>query len=247
MLIDLCFNLEVGEVVDLPDLLPCRDVLTEFHIEQTQFAVDVGAHSEFVFPLVYQHHVATHIGEVVLHLVHLQRTVLCIFGQTVTHELLLLLRKFVVFLGLQIGLSADELFAIESLVLFIATFFASHIHTERSSFGFVVQLVLLHGYLCVAEQVLLFRQFSFGIENLQVEIAIGKTHNHVTFLHALSFLCHLLHHDATLLGRNLHHLDRHYCSAQSHIVLELAFCHRADGELLGIHLHRTGMVAKDCP
>ena len=44
VLVDLRLDLEIAEIVDLADLLPGADALPQLHVEQSQFAVDRGAH-----------------------------------------------------------------------------------------------------------------------------------------------------------------------------------------------------------
>ena len=150
MLVNLGLDFEIREVIDLSNLLSSRDVLSQFHIEQTQFAVDSRTHFEFLLPLAHQQDVPPHVGQVVLHLVHLQTAILVVLLQTFTNQLLLSKRQLVLLLGLQIRLTADEFLVIEPLVLLVGTTLALHVHTQRRSFGLVVQLVLLHRHLRVA-------------------------------------------------------------------------------------------------
>ena len=106
---------------------------------------------------------------------------------------------------------------------------------------------MLHSYLRVAKEVLLLCQLCFGIENLQVEVAVGETDDDIAFLYFLTFLCHLLHHDATLFGRDMHHLDRDDRPVQSDIVLELALRNIADGDILCINLQGALVIAEYNP
>ena len=245
--VNLSLDLEVREVVDLSNLLAGCDVLTQFHIEQTQFAVNGRAHFEFLLSFAHQQDVATHVGKIVLHLVHLQAAVLFVLLQAFADQLLLPFRQLVILLGLQIGLAADEFLVVEPLVLLVGTTLAFHVHTQRCSLGLVVQFVLLHRHLGVAQQVLLLGELGFGIQDLQVEVRIRETYDDITLFDRRTFLGHLLHDDAAFFGRNLHHLDRHYRTVQSHIVLELGIRHLADGQAIRLNPHRGAMVAENHP
>ena len=180
VLVNLSLYLEVREVVDLSNLLAGCDVLTQFHIKQTQFAVDGRAHFEFLLSFAHQQDVATHVGKIVLHLVHLQAAVLFVLLQAFADQLLFPFRQLVVLLGLQIGLAADEFLVVEPLILLVGTTLAFHVHTQRCSLGLVVQFVLLHRHLGVAQQVLLLGEFGFGIQDLQVEVRIRETYDDIS-------------------------------------------------------------------
>ena len=102
----------------------------------------------------------------------------------------------------------------------------------------VVQTVLLHRHLGIAQQVLLLSEFGFGIQDLKVEVAIRKADYHIALLDVGAFLNHLFHHDATFFWRNLNNLNGHHLSVGAHIVLKLSTLHVADGQLVLVHFER---------
>lgn len=65
------FNLEVGKVVDLAYHLSGSDILSQFHIQQSQFSVYRGTHFQLVLALADEEDVLAHVVQVVFHLVHL--------------------------------------------------------------------------------------------------------------------------------------------------------------------------------
>ena len=69
------FNLEVGKVVDLAYHLSGSDVLSQFHIQQSQFSVYRGTHFQLVLALADEEDVLAHVVQVVFHLVHLDGAV----------------------------------------------------------------------------------------------------------------------------------------------------------------------------
>ena len=99
----------------------------------------------------------------------------------------------------------------------------------------VFQPILLHRYLGVAQQILLLSEFSFGIQNLKVEVAVRKTGYHIALLDVRAFLNHLFHHDTTFFWRNLNDLDGQHLPVGAHIVLKLSTLHVADGQLVLVH------------
>ena len=113
--------------------------------------------------------------------------------------------------------------------------------------GTVIESVLLHGHLRVAQEVLLLGKFSLGIKNLKVEIAVAQSQDDVALLHACAFLHNLFSHDASLFGRDLHHLNRHYLSVKPHIVVELTTSNVANGHVGAIDSHGACRTAEDKP
>ena len=99
----------------------------------------------------------------------------------------------------------------------------------------------------MAQQVLFLSQFCFGIQNLQVEVAVAQTDDDIALLDVRTLFDYLLHHDAAFLGRNLHHLDGHYLSVGAHIVLELSLRYLAYCQIVGIDFQRRGVIAKNQP
>ena len=113
--------------------------------------------------------------------------------------------------------------------------------------GTVVEPVLLHGHLRVAQKVLLLGKFCLGIKNLKVEIAVAQSQDDVALLHARAFLHNLFSYYTTLLRRYLHHLNRHYLSVEPHIIVELATSNVANGHVGSIDSHGACRTAEDKP
>ena len=180
-------------------------------------------------------------------MVHLNSSVERVLLQTLRHQRPLTGSELIVLLRLQIVLTADEFLTKEPLVLLVGTLLALGVHVELSLLRLVVQAVLLHGYLGIAQQVLLLCQLCFSIQNLQVKVAVAKANYHIAFLDVGTFLDHLLHHDAALLGRNLHNLDGKHLTIGAHIVLELGMLHIADGQFVFTDSERRCVVAKHKP
>ena len=114
-------------------------------------------------------------------------------------------------------------------------------------FGTVVEPVLLHGHLRVAQKVLLLGKFSLGIKNLKVEIAVAQSQDDVALFYARAFLHNLFSHDASLFGRDLHHLNRYYLSVKPYIIVELATSNVANGHVCAIDSHGACRTAEDEP
>ena len=247
MLVNLRLHLEVGEVVYLSDVLSGSDVLSQLNVEQSEFAVDSRAHLELVLAVAHQEHVLAHVVEVVLHLRHLHVAVETVLLQALRDKTLLAACELIVLTTLQIHLLADEALLVEACVLFVGAALAVAVGVERSLLGTVVESVLLHRHLRVAQQVLLLGEFGLSIQNLQVEIAVAESEYHVALSDACTLLHNLLAHYAALLGRDLHHLDRQHLSVETHIVVELAASDVADGDVCGVYGHRTGGCAEHYP
>ena len=83
--------------------------------------------------------------------------------EALADELLFAQGQHIVFAALQEHFPADEFFLVQAGVLFVGTQLALAVHVEGDLLGAVVEPVLLHGDLCVSQEVLLFGQFGFGI------------------------------------------------------------------------------------
>ena len=164
--VDLRLDLIVAQVVDDTDFLSGRDVLSKFDIQQPDLALDRRAHLKAGFPLAYKHHIALHGLQVVGHLIHLRAPQLGIFLQPLLYEDVLLHSQLIVFLGLQILLPAVELLALQRFLMAEAALLGLNIHLQLGRLVAVVELILLHGDLRIAQHVLLLGQFAFGIEYL---------------------------------------------------------------------------------
>ena len=247
MLVDLGLNLEVGEVVNLSDVLSGGDVLSKLHVEQTKLAVDGGAHFELALALAHEQHVLAHVVEIVLHLRHLHVAVDAILAEPLAHESVLASREVVVLLALLVGLAADELLPVEPRVLLVGALLALHVHVERGLLGAVVEAVLQHGHLRVAQQVLLLGKLSLGVENLQVEVAVAQAQYDVALVYARALLNNLLAHHSALLGRYLHHLYGHHLTVEAHVVVELAARDAAHGDVMAVYGRRADRRAEGEP
>ena len=160
---------------------------------------------------------------------------------------MLLLGHFIIFLGLKIFFAADKTFLVQTLVLLERTLFAARINVELYFLGFVVQLVLLHGDLCIAEQVLLFSQFRLRIQNLQIQVGVTETKNHVAFLHVSSFFHHLFLHDTSLFGTKLYHGNRLHLPVHTDIVIELSISHVGNVQRFTVDFQCRSMIAENNP
>ena len=130
----------------------------------------------------------------------------------------------------------------EPIVLFKSPALAHYVHFERCQFRFIVEPVLLHGHLCVAQEVLFLGQLCLGVEYLQVEVTVAESHDNIPFADSLTFLGYLLANNAAFLRRYLHDLDRHHCSIEPHVIFELAFHHSADGDVSRLY-HQCASAA----
>ena len=174
-------------------------------------------------------------------------TVDAVLLQSLRDKTLLAACELIVLTTLQIHLLTDEAFLVEACVLFVGTALAVAVGVERSLLGAIIEAVLLHSHLRVAQQVLLLGEFSLSVENLQVEVAVAESEYHVSLSDACALLHNLLAHYAALLGRNLHHLDRQHLSVETHIVVELATSDVADGDVGDVYGHRAGGCAEHYP
>ena len=247
MLVDHRLDLVVGKVVDLADHLSRRNVLAEDDIQQSQLAVDLRAHVEVLLALVDQDDVAAHVGEADLHLLHLYGARDGVLSQPLDDEVELLRRQFVILFCLQEILAGDQLFLIEFLLLVVGTAGTGHLHVELRFLELVVELVLLHRHLRVAEEVLLLGQLRLGVEYLQIEARVGEADDDIAFLHLRALLDDPLTDDTALLGAELDDRNRLYLAVDPHEVVELVFSDVANAQSAGIDLECRGVIAKNDP
>ena len=80
--------------------LPRGDVLAQFGVEQSQLAVDGGAHLQLLLSLTDEHHVFAHVLQVVLHLVHLDGAVEAVLPEPFADEAVFLLCDLIILFGL---------------------------------------------------------------------------------------------------------------------------------------------------
>ena len=127
------------------------------------------------------------------------------------------------------------------------TLLALAVHVERGLLCAIVEPILQHCHLCVAQEVLLLGQLSLGVENLQVEVAVAQSQYHVALVHARAFLYDFLSHDAAFLWRDLHDLYRQHLTVETHVVVELAASDIADGHVAPVYCHRACRASEDEP
>ena len=241
------FNLEVGQVVDLSHHLPGGNVLPQFHIEQSQFAVNRGTHLQLVLALADEQYILAHVLQVLFHLVHLDGAVDGVLHEAFADEAVLFLCHLIVFLCLKVFLTTDKAFVVQAFVLAEGAELAACIYVELHLFGLIVQLVLLHGHLGVAQEVLFLRQFRFGVQYLQVEVRVAQAQDDVAFLHMRAFLHYLFLHDASFFGAELHDGNGLHLSVQADIVVEFAVSDIGDVQRIAVDAQGGGMVAEDNP
>ena len=247
MLVDLRLNLEVRQVVHLPDFLSRRDAGPQLHVQLSQLAVDFRAHLQAAFPLADKGQVALHVGQVVLHLFHLDGAVDGVLQQTLVDETVLAAGQLVVLAGLHELFAADERLAVQAAVLAEGALAALQVLLQLQLLHLVVQLVLLHRHLRVAQQVLLLRQFGLGIQDLQVQVAVRQADQHVASPHLRPFLHDLLGHDAAFLGRHLHHGDGGHLPLDAHEVIEPGLPDFRDVQRPAVHLQHAAVRAEENP
>ncbi|CDA58093.1 unknown [Prevotella sp. CAG:604] len=71
MLIHLRLHLKIAEIVDDSNLLSSLDALSQFHIEQADFARNGAADVQFLLALANQLHILLHGFQIITHLIHL--------------------------------------------------------------------------------------------------------------------------------------------------------------------------------
>ena len=199
MLIHLRLHLEIAEVVDDSYLLSGRNALSQFHIEQADFARNGAADIQFLLALANQLHILLHGFQIIAHLIHLRTAELCILLQSLADERMLLDGKVVIFLSLQILLARIEFFLVQRLLMLIGAALGNDILRKRQFLVAIVQAVLLHRNLGVAKHILLFGKFTFGIQNLQIEIRIAQFHDHITLVYVGTFIHHFLQNNTAFL------------------------------------------------
>ena len=247
MLIHLRLHLEIAKVVDDANLLSGLNALSQFHIEQTDFARNGAADVQLLLALANQLHILLHGFQIITHLIHLRTAELCILLQSLADERMLLDGKVVIFLCLQILLARIEFFLVQRLLMLIGTALGNDILRKRQFLVAIVQAVLLHRNLGVAKHVLLFGKFTFGIQNLQVEIRIAQFHDYIALVYVGAFIHHFLQNDTAFLRTDLHHGDRNHLSIHRNIIVELRLLYGSDAQSLPVHLQGGREIAQSQP
>ena len=120
--------------------------------------------------------------------------------------------------------------------------FGLHIHFQLQGLVAVVQPILLHRDLGVAQHILFLGQFALGIQYFEVEIAVAQFHDDVALVYVSTLIDHLFEHYATLLGRNLHHLNGHHPAIHVHIVVKFGLFHFADAQATTLDFQRRTVI-----
>ena len=247
MLVHHGAHLEVAQVVHHANLSAGCHALAQLHVQQSHLAVDLRPHLQAFLPLAHQFHVALHGGQVVRHLFHLALSQQRVLVQAFLYQLVLLVGQLIVFLGPQPVFLWDEAFGVELLLALPVAALRHHVLRELQLLVAVVQTVLLHGNLRVAQHVLLLRQLAFGIQNLQVQVGVAQANQHVALLYRGAFLHHTFLHDTAFLGADLYHLYGCHMAVQRNVVVELALDDGTDAERLALHLQHGGVAARGKP
>ena len=235
MLVYLGLYLVVRQVVDLAYLGAGGYRLAQHHVQLAQFAVDGRLDVQVVDALADEQHVAAHVVEALLELLDLHRTVNRVLHLALHHQRALALGQLVVLLRLEPLFAGDEFAAVELLVLLELAQLALHVEVELQLLLTQVELLLLHGHLGVAQEVLLLGQLGLAVENREVEVVVAEHHQHVAPTDGRALLHHDLLDDAALQRAELHGGDGLHLSRHAHVVVELALFHLRDGDGAGIH------------
>ena len=213
----------------------------------SQLAVDFRAHLQAVLPFADKGQVALHVGQVVLHLFHLDGAVDGVLQQPFVDETVLAPGQLIVLTGLHEFFPADERLIVQSAVLRESPLAALQVLLQLQLLHLVVQLVLLHRHLRVPQQVLLFRQLGLGIQNLQVQMAVRQTDQHISGPDLCPFLHDFLGHDAPFLGRYLYHGDGGHLPFDAHEVIEPGLPDFRDVQRPAVHLQHAAVRAEENP
>ena len=122
-----CLYLIVTQVIDDAYALACRDVLTQLHIQCTQFSRDAATHFQAGFTLPHQLHIALHGLQVIIHLVHLRPPELGILVQPFAYQIVLLARELIVLLGLQVLFLGHQLLIPQRLHMLVGSLLGHYI------------------------------------------------------------------------------------------------------------------------
>ena len=117
-------------------------------------------------------------------------------------------------------------------------FLGLHIHSKLGGLSTVVELVLLHRQLRVAQHVLLLGEFALGVEDFEVEVGVAQLDDDIALVHLRTLVDNLLYDHTTLFGRDLHHLDGHHITVKADVVVELRVGDGGDTQTARVDLQR---------
>lgn len=219
-LVDLCLDLVVRQVVDLPDLLPRGDRLPEHDVQQADFAVDRRLDVEVADALADELHVALHVVEVLLHLLDLHRTVERILHLPLDVQLAFLFGQFVVLLRLQPLLAGDQGVPVKLLVLLPGPLLARHVEIQLRLVLPQREFLLLHRDQRIAQDVLLFGQLGLAVQDFERERRVAQHDQHIALFDGGTLLDHKPLDDARFEGTELHGGDGLHLPGDADVVVE---------------------------
>ena len=194
-----------------------------------------------------QSNIFTHIRQTSFHFVHLDRTGDRILTQTFHNQVIFLTCQLKIFFCFQEFFLCNQVFLIQLFLLVISTTVACHVDIQLCFFQLIVQFVLFHRHLCITKKVLLFRQLCLSIQDLQVEIWIGKTDNHIPFLHLCPFFHYFFLHDTTFFRAELHNRNGLYLTVHTNEIVKLLFRHIPYIDTAGIHFQCRSVITENNP
>ncbi len=244
MLIYLSLNFVRAHGIDLADFGSGADGLAEDHVQKAQFAVDGRFHNEVGFALTDHLHIEKHALQALLHPVNLGTAVQAVLDGAFADQVVFLLGKPIILLGLQILLPGDEFILVKGLLLLVGTAQAFHLDAVFQHVLTHIQLLLLHGNLRIALDVFLLRQVGFGIQDLHVQVVIGEHQDGVAGFHRGTFFDEDFLHDTAFLRAQLDGGHGLHAAADADIVVELALDGVGDGNR--ILIHAQGLVIGPC-
>ena len=172
MLVYLGFHLVGSDGVDLADLGSAGYALSKDHVKESELSVDGSLHDEVVLAAADHRHIDQHVFKAFLHPVDLGAAVEAVLTGALAYEFIFLRSQVIVFFRLEIVFLGDQLVLIKGFLLFVGTLVTLNLGAIFKHVLAYVQFLLFHLDLGVAEDVLLFCQFGFGVEYLQVQIVI---------------------------------------------------------------------------
>ena len=244
MLVNLRLDLVVAHGVDLAYLHSRSHALAQDHVQKAEFTVNRSLDGEIGLAVAYHSHIHTHIVQALLHLLDFHTAVEAVLDGALLDQFVLLAREFVVLLRLEVLLACDELFLVKGFLLLVGTAVALHVQREGELVLLHGKLLLLHLYHCVAQDVLLLGEFSFGVEDFQVELVVAQDEYGLTRPDRGTFLHDDPVHHAALLGAELDGGHRLHLAAHAYVVVELPALDRAHGESVRIDPVCPGIVAE---
>ena len=247
MLIYLGFNLVTGQVIYLPYPCPGCYRLAEDGIQKAEFSIDRSLDGKVFLPFAYHLHVLSHVLQALFHLLYLHRPVQAVLQFPFPDEIQPVFSQPIVLLCLQPDFPCNQLFIIQGFLLSPVALAPAHLHFKLQPFLLDGQFLLLHLYHCVAQNILLFGKFRFGIEDLEVEIVVAEPQYGIPFADAAAFLPDYLFDYPAFERAYLdgdHRLD---LAADADIVIEFPLYHIGCGDGICVDAQCRGTVAEYKP